>query len=128
MVSCDHDVAGGGLRRGHAGHVSRSHAACKRPRRPSDGRHPGPGNIRRACSAAPAAPAASIPFCESGGGSIVPTREFLRWRASVKAGLLPAVAPERLKSLGILIHIQLTAIVLILLMAAMMAKGIGLLT
>ncbi len=60
--------------------------------------------------------------------SIVPTREFLRWRASVKAGLLPAVAPERLKSLGILIHIQLTAIVLILLMAAMMAKGIGLLT
>jgi putative membrane protein len=57
--------------------------------------------------------------------SIVPTREFLRWRASVKAGQVPNVAPETLKSVGMMVHIELTAIVLILLMAALMAKGVG---
>jgi len=57
--------------------------------------------------------------------SIVPTREFLRWRESVKAGQVPIVAPEKLKSIGTIIHIELTAVVVILLMAALMAKGIG---
>jgi putative membrane protein len=57
--------------------------------------------------------------------SIIPTREFLRWRAAVKAGQVPNVASEKLKSVGTMIHIELTAIVLILLMAALMAKGIG---
>jgi putative membrane protein len=57
--------------------------------------------------------------------SIIPTREFLRWRASVKAGQVPNVASEKLMSVGTMIHIELTAIVLILLMAALMAKGIG---
>jgi putative membrane protein len=57
--------------------------------------------------------------------SIIPTREFLRWRASVKAGQVPIVAPEKLKSIGTIIHIELTAVVVILLMAALMAKGIG---
>src|SRR5262245_59121367 len=58
--------------------------------------------------------------------SIIPTREFLRWRASLKAGQVPAVAPEKLKSVGSIIHYELMAVVLILLMAALMAKGIGL--
>lgn len=58
--------------------------------------------------------------------SIIPTREFLRWRPSVKAGQVPTVAPEKLRSVGMIVHIELTAIVVILLMAAMMAKGIGL--
>jgi putative membrane protein len=57
--------------------------------------------------------------------SIIPTREFLSWRASVKAGQPPTVAPARLKSIGTIIHIELTAVVVILLMAALMAKGIG---
>jgi len=57
--------------------------------------------------------------------SIIPTREFLRWRASLKAGQVPAVAPEKLKSVAMIVHIELTAIVIILLMAALMAKGIG---
>jgi putative membrane protein len=59
--------------------------------------------------------------------SIIPTREFLRWRAAVKAGQVPKVAPETLKSVTTIVHVELTAIVLILLMAALMAKGIGLL-
>src|SRR5262245_15501623 len=58
--------------------------------------------------------------------SIIPTREFLRWRPSVKAGQVPTVAPEKLKSVGMVLHIELTAVVVILLMAALMAKGIGL--
>ena len=58
--------------------------------------------------------------------SIIPTREFLRWRSSVKAGQVPTVAPEKLRSVGMIVHIELTAIVVILLMAALMAKGIGL--
>ena len=57
--------------------------------------------------------------------SIIPTREFLRWRASVKAGQPPTVAPEKLKSISTIIHIELTAVLVILLMAALMAKGIG---
>jgi putative membrane protein len=57
--------------------------------------------------------------------SILPTREFLRWRASVKAGQIPNVTAEKLKSVATVVHAELTAIVLILLMAALMAKGIG---
>lgn len=58
--------------------------------------------------------------------SIIPTREFLRWRASVKVGQVPTPAPEKLKSVRSIIHYELAAVVLILLMAALMAKGIGL--
>ena len=57
--------------------------------------------------------------------SIMPTREFLRWRASVKAGQVPTVAPQKLKSIATILHIEVTAVVVILLMAALMAKGIG---
>ncbi|HEX5999078.1 MAG TPA: DUF2214 family protein [Hyphomicrobiaceae bacterium] len=57
--------------------------------------------------------------------SIIPTREFLRWRPALKAGDLPIVTPEKLKSVRRIVHIELVAVVLILLMAAMMAKGIG---
>ena len=57
--------------------------------------------------------------------SIIPTRELLRWRPSLKAGQAPTVTPEKIKSMRTVIHIELTAVVLILLMAAMMAKGIG---
>ena len=58
--------------------------------------------------------------------SIIPTREFLRWRATLKAGQVPAVAPEKLKSVRSIIHYELVGVVLIMLMAALMAKGIGL--
>jgi putative membrane protein len=57
--------------------------------------------------------------------SIIPTRELLRWRPSLKAGQAPTVAPEKIKSMRTVIHVELTGVVLILLMAALMAKGIG---
>ena len=55
--------------------------------------------------------------------SLVPTREFLSWRKAVKAGGAPVVEPGKLKRVRMIVHIELAAIVLILLCAAMMAKG-----
>jgi putative membrane protein len=55
--------------------------------------------------------------------SIVPTVEFLSWRKAVKAGEVPVVAAAKLKRVRMIVHIELAAIVLILLFAAMMAKG-----
>jgi putative membrane protein len=55
--------------------------------------------------------------------SIVPTMEFLSWRKAVQAGEVPAVAAGKLKRVRMLVHIELAAIVLILLCAAIMAKG-----
>ncbi len=56
--------------------------------------------------------------------SIIPTREFLSWRAAVKSGQLPAVTDARLKSVRAIVHYELVGVVLIILMAALMAKGI----
>jgi putative membrane protein len=58
--------------------------------------------------------------------SIVPTRELLSWRAAVRQGQAPTVSAARLCKLRTIIHLELVGVVLILLMAALMAKGIGL--
>ncbi|HEY5831513.1 MAG: DUF2214 family protein [Hyphomicrobiaceae bacterium] len=58
--------------------------------------------------------------------SIVPTRELLSWRAAVRQGQAPTVSAARLRRLRTIIHLELMGVVLILLMAALMAKGIGL--
>jgi putative membrane protein len=55
--------------------------------------------------------------------SLVPTFEFLSWRKAVQAGQAPVVAPGKLKRVRMIVHIELAAIVVILLCAALMAKG-----
>lgn len=55
--------------------------------------------------------------------SIVPTREFLSWRKAVKAGQMPAVADDRLRRVRWIVHIELAAVIVILLCAAIMARG-----
>ena len=55
--------------------------------------------------------------------SIVPTVEFLSWRNALKRGELPPVAAPKLKRMRLIVHIELAAIVVILLCAAIMAKG-----
>jgi len=65
-------------------------------------------------------------FALVGLASIIPTREFLRWRAAVKAGQVPDVSPARIEQIRSIIHYELMAVVLILLMAALMARGVGL--
>lgn len=59
--------------------------------------------------------------------SIVPTIEFLSWRRAVARGQLPDVSAQRLRSLRSIMHLELVGVVLILLFAALMAKGVGLL-
>jgi putative membrane protein len=59
--------------------------------------------------------------------SIIPTREFLSWRKAVKQGQAPSVSPDKVRTLRSIIHWELVGIVVIILMAALMAKGVGLL-
>jgi putative membrane protein len=55
--------------------------------------------------------------------SIIPTMEFLSWRAALKAGQVPAISARKLKLVTAVIHSELLAIVIILLCAAIMARG-----
>ena len=57
--------------------------------------------------------------------SIYPTRQFLSWRADVKEGRAPAVADDRVRRIRSVIHLQLAAIAVLILCAALMARGIG---
>jgi putative membrane protein len=57
--------------------------------------------------------------------SIYPTVQFLSWSKSLKQGQVPAVDPGKLMSIRRIIHWELAAIVLLILCAAVMAKGIG---
>jgi putative membrane protein len=57
--------------------------------------------------------------------SIIPTREFLAWRHAVKQGQVPVVTPERKRAVGLILHLELVAVFLIILFAALMARGVG---
>jgi putative membrane protein len=55
--------------------------------------------------------------------SIIPTMEFLSWRGAIKAGQAPVMEPSRRKRVTAIIHVELAAIIIILLCAAIMARG-----
>jgi len=55
--------------------------------------------------------------------SIIPTMEFMSWRGALKAGQVPTISANKLKRITIVIHGELLAIVIILLCAAIMARG-----
>jgi putative membrane protein len=55
--------------------------------------------------------------------SIIPTMEFLSWGTAIKAGQLPVMAPAKRKRVTMIIHVELAAIVIIVLCAAIMARG-----
>ena len=55
--------------------------------------------------------------------SIIPTMEFLSWRRAVNAGQAPAIDTKKMKRVAAVIHGELFAIVIILLCAAIMARG-----
>jgi putative membrane protein len=57
--------------------------------------------------------------------SIYPTLQFLSWRGALKQGTAPAVEPTRLKAIRAFVHWELAALVLLLLCATLMARGIG---
>jgi putative membrane protein len=55
--------------------------------------------------------------------SIVPTMEFLSWREAIASGQVPVIDAAARKRVTMIIHIELAAIVVILLCAAIMARG-----
>src|SRR3981081_1542688 len=55
--------------------------------------------------------------------SIIPTMEFLSWGGALKAGQVPAIGAKKLRLVTAIIHGELFAIVIILLCAALMARG-----
>ena len=57
--------------------------------------------------------------------SILPTVQFLRWRKALNAGQAPALDDATRRRMRKIIHIELTLLFLIILCAALMARGIG---
>lgn len=57
--------------------------------------------------------------------SIPATIEFISWSKALKEGRVPVVSAQRLRLLRRLIHWELALIVLLILNAALMARGIG---
>jgi putative membrane protein len=57
--------------------------------------------------------------------SIYPTVQFVSWTKSLKQGQIPNVSPAKLKTIRAIIHWELAGIVLLILCAALMARGIG---
>jgi putative membrane protein len=55
--------------------------------------------------------------------SIIPTMEFLSWRRAVKAGQVPTIRAKKRRLVTAVIHGELFATVIILLSAAIMARG-----
>jgi putative membrane protein len=57
--------------------------------------------------------------------SVYPTVTFLSWRATLKQGVVPAVATAKISVIRRIMHWELVGLVLILLCAALMARGIA---
>jgi len=57
--------------------------------------------------------------------SIYPTVVFLAWSRSLKTGSAPEISPERVRSVRLCLMLELTLILVILLCAALMARGFG---
>ena len=57
--------------------------------------------------------------------SIYPTMKFMAWRSAIKQGQAPAVDPATLRTIRIVLHTELAGIAVLILMAAMMARGVG---
>jgi putative membrane protein len=57
--------------------------------------------------------------------SIVPTVKFLGWRKALQAGQSPSLDDAMRRRLRTIIHIELTLLFIIMLCAALMARGIG---
>jgi putative membrane protein len=55
--------------------------------------------------------------------SIIPTVEFLSWRDAIAGGQVPVMDAATRKRVTMVIHVELAAIVVILLCAAIMARG-----
>ena len=57
--------------------------------------------------------------------SIYPTVHFLSWGAALKQGRVPVVDARKLRLIRVVIHVELAAVVLLILFAVLMARGVG---
>ena len=57
--------------------------------------------------------------------SIYPTVTYLSWSKTLKAGSAPEISAERTRRVRLCLMLELTAILVILLCAALMARGFG---
>jgi putative membrane protein len=57
--------------------------------------------------------------------SIYPTVMFQSWKKALKAGAAPEISTDRTQRVRLCLMLELTAIVIILLCAALMARGFG---
>jgi putative membrane protein len=60
--------------------------------------------------------------------SVYPTVKFMSWRKALAAGAVPALDPAQQRSIKMILHTELTLLVLMMLCAALMARGIGMFT
>jgi putative membrane protein len=56
--------------------------------------------------------------------SIYPTLQFMRWRKSLREGRVPQLDDGMRRKIRMLIHVELTLIAAIILLAIMMARGL----
>lgn len=57
--------------------------------------------------------------------SIYPTRQFIAWRKTVRQRQAPVLDEVKRRSMRTIIHVELTLLLVIMLCAALMARGIG---
>jgi len=57
--------------------------------------------------------------------SIIPTIEFLSWSKALKQGRAPVLGDDKLRKLRSVMHWELAGVVLIILCAVLMARGVG---
>jgi putative membrane protein len=57
--------------------------------------------------------------------SIYPTIEFLKWRKPLREGMLPVLSAEKMEKVQRVIGMELGGVMLIIVCAALMARGIG---
>lgn len=57
--------------------------------------------------------------------SIYPTLQFLGWRKDVREGRVPALGEDSRRRIRTILHVELTLLVVVMLCAALMARGIG---
>lgn len=57
--------------------------------------------------------------------SIYPTLQFLSWRTALRVGSPPVIDTAKLRNVRTVIHLEMAGVVLLVLCAALMARGIG---
>jgi putative membrane protein len=57
--------------------------------------------------------------------SIYPTKQFLGWRKTLKEGRVPTVDDATRRRIRMTLHLELTLLFIMMLCAAMMARGVG---